>query len=148
MGALALLGSSSVTGRAAAAPPAAVSAVIAPRIDPPPQVAYPAGASGDAEVTLILTIEKDGKVRLAEIEAGAEPFASAAKQAAAAWRFQPATRDGNPVAVKIRLVVTFHGEKTVPEPAEPEPPLPASVPLSGASPPSQRPLRRRHPSRS
>jgi hypothetical protein len=63
LGALALLGSASLTGRAAAAPPATVSAVIAPRIDPPPHVAYPAGASGDAEVTLILTVEKDGKVR-------------------------------------------------------------------------------------
>jgi TonB family protein len=131
---MALLGSASLTGRAAAAPPAAVSAVIAPRIDPPPEVAYPKGASGDAEVTLILTIEKDGKVRLAEIEAGAEPFASAAKQAAAAWRFQPATRDGIPVAAKIRFVATFHGEKTVPELAEPEKPLPASVPLPGAKP--------------
>ena len=134
LGALALLGSSSLTGSAAAAPPATVSAVIAPRIDPPPQVAYPARASGDAEVTLILTIEKDGKVRLAESEAGAEPFASAAKQAAAAWRFQPATRDGIPVAAKIRFVVTFHGEKTAPEPAEPEPPLPASVPSSRGKP--------------
>jgi TonB-dependent receptor-like protein/TonB-like protein len=130
LGALALLGSASLAGRAAAAPPATVSAVIAPRIDPPPQVAYPEGASGDAEITLILTIEKDGKVRLAEVEAGGEPFATAAKQAAAAWRFQPATRDGIPVAAKIRFVATFHGEKTVLEPAEPERPLPVSVPLA------------------
>ena len=132
LGALALLGSASLPGRAAASPPATVSAVIAPRIDPPPQVAYPGGASGDAEVTLILTIEKDGKVRLAEIEAGAEPFASAAKQAAAAWRFQPATRDGIPLAAKIRFVATFHGEKTVPGPAEPEKPLPVDAPLPRA----------------
>ncbi len=57
LGALALLGSASLTGRAAAAPPAAAPLVVAPRIDPPPQVAYPTGASGDAEVTLILTID-------------------------------------------------------------------------------------------
>jgi TonB family protein len=129
LGVLALLGGASLTGRAAAAPPAAGSAVIAPRLDPPPQVAYPAGASGDAEVTLILTIEKDGKVRLAEIEAGAEPFAAAAKQAAAAWRFQPATRDGIPVTAKIRFVATFHGEKTVPAPAEPAAPAEPEKPL-------------------
>ncbi|MEP7120862.1 MAG: TonB family protein [Byssovorax sp.] len=144
-GALALLGSASLTGRAAAAPPAAVSAVIAPRLDPPPQVAYPARASGDAEVTLILTIEKDGRVRLAEIEieSGAEPFASAAKQAAAAWRFEPATRDGIAVPAKIRFVATFHGEKAGAGPAEAEQRLPVEGPLhrgepaaAKASPPS------------
>jgi hypothetical protein len=140
LGALALLSSASLTGRAAAETPAAGSAVIAPRLDPPPQVAYPGGASGDAEVTLILTIAKDGTVRLAEIEAGAgagagaEPFTSAAKQAAAAWIFQPATRDGIPVAAKIRFVATFHGEKTAPGPAEPEKPLPADVPLPDSKP--------------
>lgn len=140
LGALALLGSASLPGRAAAAPPATVSPVIAPRIDPPPHVAYPQGASGDAEVTLILTIEKDGTVRLAEIEAGAEPFASAAKQAAAAWRFQPATRDGIPVAVKIRFVATFHGEKTAPEPADPEEPLPGGKPAAPKASPPKAPI--------
>ena len=146
LGALALLGIASLTGRAVAAPPVIESAVIAPRIDPPPQVAYPAGATGDAEVTLLLTIEKDGKVRLVELEAGTEPFASAAQQASAAWRFQPATRDGIPVTVKIRFVATFHGEKTVPGPAKSEEPLPAdraslgSKPAAPKAPPALAPI--------
>ena len=63
-------------------------------------VAYPEGAEGDASVTLVLTIGKDGQVQLAEVETGAEPFASAAKEAAASWRFEPATREGRPVAAK------------------------------------------------
>ncbi len=138
LGALALLGSASIVGRAAAAPPTVVSAVIAPRIDPPPQVAYPASGSGDAEVTLILTIDKDGAVQLAEIEAGPEPFASAAKSAAAAWHFTPATRDGIPVGAKIRFVATFHGQKTVPAPAEPTKSSSVEVPLPPGEPTAPR----------
>jgi TonB-dependent receptor-like protein/TonB-like protein len=141
LGALSLLGAASITGRAAAAPPATVSAVVPPRIDPPPQVAYPEGATGDAEVLLILTIDKEGKVRSAEVETGQEPFATAAKQAAAGWLFQPATRDGAPVAAKIRFAATFQGEKTTPAPPEPEPPAPVVGPLPGnkAAPPKAPP---------
>jgi TonB family protein len=127
--ALALFGPASIAGTAAAAPPVAVSPVVAPTIDPPPKVAYPAGATGDAEVILVLTIEKDGKVRSVDIESGAEPFASAAKDAAAAWRFQPATRDGVAIGAKIRFATTFHGEVTTPAPVEPEKPLAVEVPL-------------------
>ncbi|MEP7123561.1 MAG: TonB-dependent receptor plug domain-containing protein [Byssovorax sp.] len=134
LAALVILSTVALAGRAVAAPPVAASAVVAPRIDPPPQVAYPPGASGDAEVTLILTIDKEGSVRLAEVADGAEPFASAAKQAALSWHFQPATRDGVPVGAKIRFAATFHGAVTAPAPIEPEPePTPpvAVVPLAG-----------------
>ncbi len=124
----ALLGVASSSRDAAAAAPQAASAVVPPRIDPPPQVAYPTGAAGDAEVILILTIDRTGKVLSADVETGAEPFASAAKQAATEWRFQPATRDGVPLGAKIRFAASFHGEKTVPAPEEPPPPAAPVVP--------------------
>ena len=134
LGVLALLGGASLAGSAVAAPPVAAPAVVPPRLDPAPVMAYPKGAEGDAEVTLVLTIAKDGQVLSAEVEIGAEPFATAAKEAAASWRFEPATREGRPVAAKIRFAVTFHGEKTVPAPAEPEPPQAASKPAPGQGP--------------
>ncbi|MFS8066876.1 MAG: TonB family protein, partial [Byssovorax sp.] len=137
LGVLALLGGAALAGAAAAAPAVTAPAVVPPRLDPAPVMAYPKGAEGDADVTLVLTIAKDGQVRSAEVETGAEPFASAAKEAAASWRFEPATREGRPVAAKIRFAVTFHGEKTTPAPAEPEPldpPEAASKPAAGEKP--------------
>jgi TonB family protein len=132
--ALALGAVASLSLPAAAAPPVAAPAVVPPRLDPPPVMPYPKGAQGDAEVTLILTIAKDGQVQSAEVEAGAEPFASAAKETAASWRFEPATREGRSVAAKIRFAVTFHGEKTTPAEPEPEPPPAVSKPVSGKAP--------------
>src|SRR5262249_43696857 len=38
---------------------------------------------------------------------GAEPFASAAVNAAHDWRFDPALHDGEPVAARVRFVVRF-----------------------------------------
>ncbi len=137
LGVLALLGGASLARSAAAAPPVTAPAVVPPRLDPAPVMAYPKGAEGDADVTLVLTIARDGQVRSAEVETGVEPFASAAKEAAASWRFEPATREGRPVAAKIRFAVTFHGEKTTPAPAEPEPldpPEAASKPAPGKKP--------------
>jgi TonB family protein len=118
-----LLASAGLTGSARAEPPPDRSVVVPPRPDAPPQVTYPKGAEGDASVVLILTVEKDGTVRAAEVEEGHEPFASAAKQAAATWRFEPATREGRPVAARIRFAVTFHG----PVPAEELPPSPSTA---------------------
>src|SRR5262249_47113573 len=82
-------------------------AVVPPRLKDPAQVPYPEGAHGDASVVLILTVDKDGTVRSVEIASGDEPFASAAKQAAARLRFSPATREGKPVAARIRFPATF-----------------------------------------
>ena len=133
LGVLALLGGAALAGPAVAQPAAAgAPAVVPPRLDPAPVVAYPRGAEGDAGVTLLLTIGADGQVRSAEVEAGAEPFASAAKEASASWRFEPATRAGRPVAAKIRFAVTFHGEKAIPAPAPPE-----AAPAAAKAPPKK-----------
>ncbi|WP_437969981.1 TonB-dependent receptor [Sorangium sp. So ce260] len=92
---------------------------VAPSRDAPPAVLvppapltalgadYPDGAHGDATVRLVLTVNADGTVRSAVAEEGPEPFASAAVAAATSFRFAPATRNGAPVAAKIRVEVRF-----------------------------------------
>jgi TonB family protein len=122
--AIALMGLS-LAGRAVAAPSTSPPAVVPPRIDPVPAVSYPEGARGDAEVILVLTVDKEGLVRAAEVERGDPPFSEAAASAARAFRFEPATRDGLPIAAKIRVAVTFRGPR---EPAPGAPPAPSSAP--------------------
>jgi hypothetical protein len=88
-------------------------------------------------VVLTLTIGSDGSVRDAVPVLAVEPFSSAAVAAARAWQFEPATRNGAPVAAKIRFEVTFHApvpEAPSPAPEEnpygppPEPPKPPPPP--------------------
>jgi hypothetical protein len=115
-----------------AAPP---PEIVLPRIDQAPEVVYPDGAEGDAEVVLILVIARDGRVQTVEVERGEEPFASVAKQAAAMWRFTPATRRGEPIAAKIRFALTFRAPQVAPQPAAPvNTPAVAQPPKGAAAP--------------
>lgn len=121
----------------AAPPPAPQPELVLPRISPMPEVVYPEGAEGDAEVVLVLVIARDGRVRGVDVERGEEPFASAAKQAAMTWQFTPATRGGEPIAAKIRFAVTFRAPAPAPAPAEePAPPqgAPAAAPKTEGAP--------------
>jgi len=70
-------------------------------------VDYPAGGQGEAEVILVLTLSAEGTVTEAVALEGDAPFAANAVAAAKAWKFQPATRDGKPIAAKIRYLVRF-----------------------------------------
>lgn len=104
----------------------------APRAVPPvmigePDVPYPEDATGEETVLLILVVGADGTVRSATPESGAEPFASAAAKAAMSFRFEPATRDGQPVPAKIRMAIRFRPPEIVEEP-EPEPDAPPPPP--------------------
>jgi hypothetical protein len=60
-------------------------------------------------------------VQAARVESGEEPFASAARRAAAGWLFTPATRDGVAVPGELRYDVSFV-EEIVVEPDAPVPP--------------------------
>lgn len=104
-------------------PPAAKPAPPPPEIVPPRAEVteapyYPEGARGDAVVVIELTVRRDGGVEKLAVVSGEEPFAAAALEAAAKFRFTPATRDGAPVAVRIRWELRFHEPK--PEVVEPE----------------------------
>ncbi|XXX80090.1 TonB-dependent receptor [Sorangium sp. So ce134] len=107
-------------------------ALVPPKPLTPLGADYPAGAHGDATVRLVLTVNADGTVRSAVAEEGSEPFASAAVAAATSFRFAPATRNGAPVAAKIRVEVRFT------EAAPPAPPD-AAAPPPGPAPAPERP---------
>lgn len=71
------------------------------------EVPYPQGATGSASVTLRLTVDEEGRVSAAHVVDGAEPFASAAREAARAFTFLPARIDGQPAAADITVAVRF-----------------------------------------
>jgi hypothetical protein len=79
-------------------------------------VPYPAGGRGDAVVVLELVVGDDGRVRSFRVLAGAEPFLGAAKRAAPSFRFEPATRDGRPIAARMRVELPFHENAPPPPP--------------------------------
>lgn len=112
-----------------------------PRLLSDPTVPYPEGARGDRDVVLIIVVNADGTVRSATPEEDAEPFSSHAAGAALSWRFEPARRDGTPVAAKIRVEVLFREpvEKIVPEP-EATPSATTQPPASARAAPAPKPV--------
>ena len=111
---------------ALALPPASASAQAA---EPPPHsavelpvalatpVEYPASSSTSATVVLELDVDTNGRVTGVKSISGEPPFSSVAVEAAQAWLFAPAQRNGRPVAARFRFTVQF-------EPPPEEAPLP------------------------
>lgn len=95
---------------------------------------YPAGASGEASVMLELTLSASGDVSQATAIDGNEPFTLRAVEAARSWKFQPATRDGKPIAAKIRFQVRFVPPRDI---EEPEPTAPTAAPKPAAGEPGK-----------
>ena len=136
-------------------PPVSVQSpvLIPPRMLGTPDVTYPDGGQGDAEVILVLTVQKDGRVTHVEVARGKEPFASAAQRAATSFQFEPGKRDGVNVPARIRFAVSFRqttvnqppseepkaAAATTDEPAETKPkpikPEPITVDIRGEKPP-------------
>jgi vitamin B12 transporter len=110
-----------------AAPP---TLVYAP--EPPfPEEASAAGLT-QATVALRVLIDIAGQVSEAEvIEPAGHGFDEAAHQAALAYRFEPARRDGEPVAARIMLRIAFQA----PQPPAAEPALAPEPPAVIAPPP-------------
>lgn len=107
----------------------------APTIVPPRALAtpleYPTGGRGAATVLLELVIDATGKVTDVRVLQGATPFTTAAEHAVQSWSFVPATRDGKPVAARIRFEATFvPQEKTAPHDEGLEPTTDADAPES------------------
>ena len=98
--------------------------IVPPRALSDTRVEYPAGATGDAEVELELSIDAAGTVVRAIVLAGPAPFAEAARAAAERWSFEPARRDGVPASARIRFRVAF--EERVLDHAE-SPPTPGAA---------------------
>lgn len=106
---------------------------------------YPASALAQrrhGDVTLALTVDADGKVSKVEvIESGGADLDEAAIFAARQWTFEPAKKNGRPVASRIRLPFHFAPPAAPPELVGPRPgaeaelpPAAATAPAGGASP--------------
>jgi TonB family protein len=59
------------------------------------------------EVVLDASVTKDGKVRATKLISGPPLLAEAASTAVHNWRFTPATLDGKPIDVQMRVTVVF-----------------------------------------
>jgi TonB family protein len=139
MGCLAVAAALVVRLASAQAPPGGASS--SPDVTPATpvhagHVAYPPGAHGDGVVVLDVVVDRDGHVHDAVVVEGEEPFATAAQDAAGAWMFAPARRDGSPVSARVRMRVDFHAPAPLPPaprsaPA-PAPPAPVSPGVAGA----------------
>jgi TonB family protein len=89
-----------------------------PREREAPPAVWPAGHdhghAHDAVVPVELVVDAEGRVEQVVLETSLSPeLDRAAMAAAAAWTFEPATRDGVPVSARIRAFVRF-----LPPPAE------------------------------
>ena len=103
--------------------------VMPPRQRGSSEVAYPDGASGDGAVVLIVLVDAAGAVADVTPASGEEPFVTAAVAAARGWTFDPATRNGAPLAARIRMEIVFHApEREAPIVAPPAPAGPAAAP--------------------
>ena len=99
-----------------------------------PEAALAAGLT-TASLTLRLTIDAQGSVTAAEVlEPVGHGFDEAARRAALEHRFEPARRDGEPIASRIVLRVEF--ERPAPPAAEaaPAPNMPPPSPVVAAAP--------------
>ncbi|WP_437605389.1 TonB family protein [Sorangium sp. So ce834] len=114
-----------------------------PRAMEAPAPAWPGGAPSpeDVLVPIELTVRADGTVEDARVETSVEPrLDAAALEAVRRWRFEPAVRDGRPVAAKIRVAVRFQGEEqrvaAPPSGGAPSPPGPAAASTPAPAPPA------------
>ncbi|MEZ0312123.1 MAG: TonB family protein [Myxococcota bacterium] len=117
----------------------AAPVVEAPELRESVEADYPPAALAErltARVVLRLDIDATGMVTAAEVtEPVGHGFDEAARAAVLRFRFQPATRDGNPIASRILYTYLFELEpEPEPEPTpalatqpEPEPPAPEDV---------------------
>jgi len=103
-----------------------------PSLVPPRPIAlepapWPERATGAAtSVGLVLTIDEAGNVTSAEVvEPAGGPFDDLAREACLRFRFEPATRDGVPLAARVRY---RHAFEPPPEPIPPPEPSPESDP--------------------
>jgi TonB family protein len=90
--------------------PAFAHDVVAPRPKGQPAPEWPRGVrdAHDVVVPVVITVGEDGRVAAAAVESSVSPeLDAAAVEGVKVWTFEPATRDGKPVAARIRSVVRF-----------------------------------------
>jgi TonB family protein len=119
--------------------PARAQGLVAPKVTRAANPEYPSGGHGDVEVVLELVVDPTGHVADAKVVAsGGAAFDAAALGAARDLVFEPATRDGVPIAAQIPFAFRFvepppppaHEPAPAPAPAAPRAPEPPAPPDS------------------
>ena len=90
--------------------PALAHDVVPPRIVSQPPAEWPGGRVGEHDVVVPVTLDvlADGSVAQVRIDARINPeFDGAAIAAAKRWKYEPATRQNQPLPTRIREVVRF-----------------------------------------
>jgi len=123
---------SALPSRQPSTPKAAAVAVVPPRAIATP-ISYPEGQRGAHDVVLELSISKSGAVLASRALSGDAPFDVIATASSKDWQFEPATRAGVAIAVKIRFAVHFEppASEPAPQPNEPAAPPQSAVPARG-----------------
>lgn len=103
-----------------AAPAAPVVAPTDPQAvgTPPPDYPLELACAGiDGQTTLQLTIGPDGRITGSRLERGSGSAAldRLAQDAVKQWRFEPATRGGQPIEARIRVPITFNAPAERPQ---------------------------------
>ena len=105
-GVLSACGGSNAPADAPVVPPTDPQAVQTP----PPEYPLELACAGiDGQATLQLTIAPDGSISGSRLERGSGNAAldTLAQDAVKQWRFEPATRGGQPIEARIRVPLTF-----------------------------------------
>ncbi|MEZ4445123.1 MAG: TonB family protein [Polyangiaceae bacterium] len=81
--------------------------VVAPHLLESRQADYPDGATGEGRVVVTATVERDGTVSAATVDetSGEAALDASAIDCARQWRFEPATRGGEPIRSRVRLEI-------------------------------------------
>jgi hypothetical protein len=102
--------------------------VTSPRIMSLPQITLPDGveAPPDGRVNTVLLVASDGSATLEQCEAGAE-LCALVRNAIEAARFEPARRDDQPIAARVRVTLALTQPATKPEPEAKPTPAPGAA---------------------
>ncbi|HYQ16724.1 MAG TPA: energy transducer TonB, partial [Polyangiaceae bacterium] len=109
----------------ASARAAFAQAIALPRPTQSPAAIVAAAVPDGATVALLVTVTRDGTVEDAKlVEEGDSALDAAALEVVSHWTFTPATRDGQPIPARIRVLVPLIS-RPKPEPAATSaPPVP------------------------
>ncbi|MDY7107557.1 MAG: TonB family protein [Planctomycetota bacterium] len=98
-----------------------------PRVlnQPPPELTDQMRAEAPGTVRVVFIVNRRGRVENAYVQDSTDPiFEAPALAAVQRWRFEPGTREGKPVRVRMRVPISFTGAVSEPEdalpPVEPE----------------------------
>src|SRR5205823_229900 len=102
-----------------------------PPIEPPRALSrdepiYPSGETASVTVIIEVVVEVDGTTSASHVIEGREPFATAALDAVARYRFAAASRGGIPIRARIRLAVGFTAPEAKGDPNAQPPEVPVA----------------------